>query len=118
MKNQDREELKQIYAKLVGSFPEATLKGATIPYTSIQGNMYSYLSKDGFVALRLPEASRIAFLEKYNTTLVMAYGVLQKEYVVVPNDLLRKTALLKKHFQASLDYAKSLKPKPTKRAKK
>ena len=118
MKNQDREELKQIYAKLVGSFPEATLKGAAIPYTSIQGNMYSYLSKDGFVALRLPEAPRTAFLEKYNTTLVMAYGVLQKEYVVVPNDLLRKTAILKKYFQASLDYAKSLKPKPTKRAKK
>jgi hypothetical protein len=118
MKDHDREELKQIYAKLVGSFPETELKGATMPYTSLQGNMYSYLSKDGFIALRLPEASRVEFLEKYDTTLVMAYGVLQKEYVVVPDTLLRKTAVLKKYFRASLDYARGLKPKPTKRAKK
>ena len=118
MKKQDAEELKQIYAKLVGEFPETELKGATIPYTSLNGNMYSYLSKDGFIALRLPEPLRAEFLEKYDTNLVTAYGVVQKEYVEVPEALLRKTAVLKKYFRASLDYAKGLKAKPTKRTKK
>jgi hypothetical protein len=37
------------------------------------------------------------------------------EYVTVPADLLAKTDELAEYFRASFDYAKGLKPKPTKR---
>ena len=80
--------------------------------------MFSYFSKDGFVALRLGKEDLEAFLDKYNTTLCQQYGIIQKEYAVVPDDLLGKTRELKKYFDASYEYVKSLKPKPTKKASK
>lgn len=111
------DEKELLYNKLVATLPEAERKGDTIPYTSLNGNMYSYLSKDGFVALRLAESDRDQFLEKYKTTLVTAYGIVQKEYVTVPDALLKKTAELKAYFKKSYEYATTLKAKPTKKAK-
>jgi TfoX/Sxy family transcriptional regulator of competence genes len=106
-----------LYEKLVGSNPRAELKGAAVPYTSINGNMASYLSKEGKLALRLPPDAREAFLKKYKAKLCEAYGVVQKEYVEVPDALLAKTSELKTYFDASYEYVASLKPKPTKKAK-
>src|ERR1700761_836011 len=110
-------EKELLYGKLAATHPEAELKGDTIPYTSLNGNMYSYLSKDGFVALRLAEDVREQFLAKYKTTLVTAYGIVQKEYVTVPDSLLKKTTELKLYFDLSYEYAKTLKPKATKKKK-
>ncbi len=113
-----REDKVGLYEKLVATHPKAELKGDTIPYTSLNGNMYSYFSKDNFVALRLGEDVREEFIKKYKTTLAVAYGIIQKEYVAVPDNLLKKTAELKKYFALSYEYASGLKPKATKRAKK
>jgi hypothetical protein len=106
-----------LYEKLVATNPLADLKGATVPYTSINGNMSSYLSKEGKLALRLPPAGIEAFLKKYKAKLCEAYGVVQREYVEVPDALLAKTAELKKYFEASYEYVASMKPKATKKAK-
>jgi len=40
-----------------------------------------------------------------------------KEYVVVPDDLLKDSKALKAQFDISFEYASSLKSKPTKRKK-
>ena len=98
--------------------PEVECKGATIPYTSVNGHMFSALHKDGTVGLRLPAELRETFLSKYKTGLLEQYGVVQKEYVIVPDGLLRKTAELASYFKASFDYVSKLKPKPTTRKKK
>src|SRR5262245_38523536 len=106
-----------LYDALVAIVPNVERKGASVPYTSLNGNMFSYLAADGALALRLPKGAREAFLEKYQTTLMQAYGIVQKEYVAVPADLLKKTEELKPYLEASFEYAKSLKPKPTKKGK-
>jgi hypothetical protein len=111
--NISTEQRVDLFNKLVATLTEAVRKGDTMPYTSINGNMYSYLSKDGFLALRLGVNDREAFLEKYNTTLVLAYGIIQKEYVTAPDSLLLKTDELKPYFELSYQYTSSLKPKPT-----
>jgi len=80
--------------------------------------MFSYLGKNGLMALRLAEDDREEFLKKYKTTLYTAYGIIQKEYVTVPDALLAKTKELKKYFDLSYKYVQSLKPKPTKKSKK
>ena len=103
----------ELYEKLVATLPEVERKGATVPYTSVNGHMFSYLSKTGSLALRLPEEDRAEFQKKYKAPLCVAYGVVQKEYVEVPDALLKKTAELKKYFAASYAYVSSLKPKPT-----
>ena len=54
------------------------------------------------------------FLETYDATLFEAYGVVQKEYVTVPDDLLADTAALAPHFRASLDWVGAMTPKPSK----
>jgi hypothetical protein len=107
----------ELYEKLVSTLPGVPRKGATVPYTSRNGHMFSYLTKTGTLALRLPADERDAFLKKYRTTLCKQYGVVQKEYVEVPDLLLKKTSELKKFFAMSFAYVGSLKPKPTTRKK-
>src|SRR5215475_11692194 len=90
----------ELYQKLVATNPKVERKGATVPYTSLNGHMFSYLSKEGKLALRLPEPERGTFLKKYNATLCSAYGKVQPEYVEVPDALLANTKELKKYFDA------------------
>ncbi len=108
----------ELYEKLVATNPDVELKGATVPYTSLNGHMFSYLSKEGKLALRLPTEEREAFLKKYKARLCDAYGVVQKEYVEVPDALLQRTQELGKFFDISYKYVASLKPKPTTKKKK
>jgi hypothetical protein len=89
-----------------------------MPYTSLNGHMFSYLEKDGTVVLRLPAEARSAFIERYRSRLHQAHGIVQREYVDVPSHLLADTAALQGYFETSLAYVSSLKPKPTTRAKK
>jgi hypothetical protein len=100
-----------LYDKLVESCPGVDRKGATMPYTSENGNMFSYLHPSGLLALRLPPGAREEFLEKYKSKLFEAYGVIQKEYVTVPDSLLEKTEELAPYFAMSWEYCKTLKPK-------
>ena len=106
-----------LYEKVVSQLPGIERKGDTMPYTSLNGHMFSALHKDGSVALRLPPVDREKFLNKYKATLASHYGVVQPEYVVVPDALLAKTAELRRFFEISREYVVSLKPKAsTKRA--
>ncbi len=89
----------ELYKKLVATIPGVEVKGATVPYTSINGNMFSYLSKEGKLELRLPEPERAAFLKKYKAKLCEAYGKVQPEYVEVPDSLLARTKELEKFFE-------------------
>jgi TfoX/Sxy family transcriptional regulator of competence genes len=108
-------EAVALYETLLATHPEIERKGATMPYTSVNGNMFSLLTADGTLALRLAEAERETFLARYETTLCEQYGVVMKEYVRVPPALLRDTRTLAKYLDASYRYARSLKPKPTTR---
>ena len=105
----------EVYDRLVAAIPEVERKGATMPYTSVNGNMFSYLEASGSMALRLAEPDRVELIESFSTTLHHAYGIVQKEYVTVPADLLDDTARLLPWFRASHAYAVTLKAKPTKR---
>lgn len=104
-----------LYQALVATQPEVELKGATMPYTSCNGHMFSFLTPTGTVALRLPSDQRQAFLDTYQTRLCEQYGAVMKEYVEVPDSLLLDTQTLASHFARSYQYVASLPPKPTKR---
>jgi TfoX/Sxy family transcriptional regulator of competence genes len=108
----------ELYEKLVKTNPRVERKGAANPYTSLNGHMFTYLNASGSLALRLPESEREKFMKKYKTTLFEAYGAVMKEYVTVPDSLLKDTKTLQQYFQLSYEYVKSLKPKPTKKTKK
>ncbi|HXC86540.1 MAG TPA: hypothetical protein VNU23_02065 [Candidatus Cybelea sp.] len=104
-----------LYDKLLRTNPKIERKGAANPYTSLNGHMFTYLNSSGILALRLPEKEREEFLEKYKTTLFEAYGAVMKEYVTVPDSLLKKTKELRKYLELSYAYIQTLRPKPTKK---
>jgi hypothetical protein len=107
----------ELYDRLVATEPRAERKGASMPYTSVNGHMYSYLSPEGRLALRLPDDLRQTFLTTYDAKLREVHGHVQVEYVDVPDALLAATEELQTFFAASLAYVSSLKPKPTTRKK-
>lgn len=113
--NKDTNDKVALYDKLIATNPAIERKGDTNPYTSLNGNMFTHLTPDGVLSIRLPEEEREAFIKKYKTKLKEAYGIIQKEYVVVPDSLLQKTDELKTYLNMSFEYAKTLKPKATKK---
>lgn len=109
-----REKLA-LYDQLIGSNSEIERKGKTTPYTSLNGHMFSFLSKEGAMGLRLSDNDREDFIKDHNANLMEQHGRIMKEYVAIPDALLQNTAQLSGYLQKSLDYVSQLKPKPTKK---
>jgi TfoX/Sxy family transcriptional regulator of competence genes len=103
----------ELYDKLIATHPKIERKGAAMGYTSLNGHMFTLMGPSGTLALRLPEEEREKFLRKYKTKLYEAYGAVMKEYVAVPDALLRNTKQLQEYLAISYDYIATLKPKPT-----
>jgi len=105
-------EKLELYDKLIRERPHIKRKGVGLPYTSVNGHMFSFLSAAGSLALRLPADTRQEFLSKYKTNLFLAHGTVLKEYVEVPEKLFRNTGELLPYVDQSYEYAQGLKPKP------
>jgi len=105
----------KLYEALIKLFPEVDRKGKTMPYTSKNGHMFSFLNKEGIVGLRLSSADKDEFIKEFNSSLMEQHGRVMKEYVIVPQKLLNKTTDFSMYFQKSYDYVSSLKPKPSKK---
>ena len=118
MSNSSYEEKLLLYESLVASHPEVPRKGKTAPYTSINGHMFSMLSKDGRVGMRLSKEKRGEFNQKYEAGDFLNYGAVIREYSEITDSLLGKTDEVAPWFAASYEYTKSLKAKPTTKKKK
>ena len=101
------------YEQLVAAFPEHRIKGAANKYTSLNGHMHSFLTREGMLAIRLAPDDVEAFRKKYKTGPVIQYNSTMRGYVEVPAALLARPANLRKWFAASLEYIGALPPKPT-----
>jgi len=106
-------ETLAFYEKLVATNPDVERKGASVPYTSANGTMFTFLTADGTLALRLPPDQLKPFFKKYNTTHPVAYGKVMKDWAAVPASLLAKTSELKKYFDLGFEHAASMKLKST-----
>jgi hypothetical protein len=102
-----------LYERLVASTPDVERKGATMPYTSRNGHMSSFLDATGSVAIRLPADARQEFITRYGTTLAEQHGRTMQEFVVVPDTLLEQTDVLRAWLTRSHEWIDTLKPKPT-----
>ena len=101
----------ELYEKLIAIHPKLERKGAAHPYTSLNGHMFTYLDQTGTLGIRLPKDELEAFLKKYKTSLFKSYGVVKKDWVTVPDTLLRNTNELKKYLEISYKFVGTLKPK-------
>ena len=55
----------ELYERVVATIEAVERKGATMPYTSRNGHMFSFLDPTGSMALRLSADDRDAFLARY-----------------------------------------------------
>src|SRR5687768_11181153 len=102
-----------LFKKMLEEFPDVELKGKTMPYTSINGNMFSFFDKEGDLHLRLSKNDRDEFLTCFPDNISIQHGVLMKEYVRV-HEIIFDDGSLSKHFRKSLDYSSKLKSKSKK----
>jgi len=80
------EDKLDLYRKLIDTHPEIELQGGMkLPHTSTNGYMYSSLTKDGRVGLRLSEADRETFMQEYDAIPFKNYGAFIKEHVSQPS---------------------------------
>lgn len=107
----------ELYDRLIETNRNIERKGAGLPYTSVNGHMFTFLTASGSMAIRLPQAEREAFIRRYNTALFQAHGVILKEYVAVPDELLKNTGELTRYLGLSFQYAMTLKPKTPRKGK-
>jgi TfoX/Sxy family transcriptional regulator of competence genes len=112
------EDKVRLYEALIASLPGVERKGAKFPYTSLNGNMFSILSPEGVLGLRLAKADREAFLADHGASLYTSHGATMPEYVAVPAALLADTERMKAYVAKSFAYAQTLRPKPTTKPKK
>lgn len=107
----------ELYDRLLDLNARHEGRGKKLRYTSANGHMYSFVSADGQVCLRLPEDGRREFREHYGGDEVVQHGRAMKEYVTVPPALLREhPGEVLSVLDESLDYVLSLRPKTARRA--
>ena len=111
-------EALERFEAAVGSIPGLERKGATMPYTSCNGHMFSFLDETGSVALRLPADRAAEFVARYETGPVLQHGAVMRDYVAVPAALLNDTAAFREWLQTSYAWVGTLKPKATTRRRK
>ncbi|MFT5265293.1 MAG: hypothetical protein ACI8YQ_004044 [Polaribacter sp.] len=51
-------DANKLYDKLIAANPAIERKGKSMPYTSVNGHMFSFLSKEGTMGLRLSREDR------------------------------------------------------------
>lgn len=112
------EDKVRLYEALIATLPGVERKGAKFPYTAVNGNMFSILSPQGVMGLRLAPVEREAFLLDHSAALYQSHGAVMAEYVAVPAALLSDSVRMAAYVARSFAYAQTLKPKPTTRPKK
>jgi hypothetical protein len=108
-------EALERYLAVVEASGNGEVKGAKNPYTSRNGQMFSFLGADGAMALHLSAELEAEFRERFESGPVEQYGRTMRGYSSVPADLLSDTDALREWYDRAWDWIGTLKPKPTKK---
>lgn len=109
------EALERYSAVVETAKADSKVKGAKNPYTSCNGHMFSFLTPEGVMAIRLSDEEGAEFKSQYESGEVKQYGAVMRGYVSVPDDLLADTGSMADWFDRSHDWIGTLPPKPTKK---
>jgi hypothetical protein len=111
----DRNAVLEIYDRLIAEVDGLARKGKATAYTSMNGNMFSFVDGNGVLALRFSNEDLEVFNAEFGGGPVLQYGSVMRGYGAVPEALLKDEDRLKGWFLKSVAHVLSLKPKPTKR---
>lgn len=109
------QEMLELYESLINELPDQQKKGKANPYTSMNGNMFSFLDKKGKLSLRLSKEDQQELIEKYDAQPSIQYGSTMRDYLIIPDELIQDRDRLRGWIKRCYDHAKTLRPKPTKK---
>ena len=105
-------EKLEFYDKVISLNPKFERKGKTMPYTSVNGHMFTLFNKAGEIGFRCSKEDQSKFLKKYpDSSLYKSYGAVMQGYVLIPENLYDNINLLAKYLEQSYQYVLSLMPK-------
>lgn len=104
------ENLKR-YDELVAQCSRFDRKGKTVPYTSANGHMFSFLNKDAEMGIRFSKEVQEKYFQAFNTSFFTSHGATMKGYILIPDQLLTDSKKLISLLDESFDYVMSLDPK-------
>ena len=107
----NRDETLKVYEEVIASNSNFDRKGKTMPYTSANGYMFSQVNKAGELGIRLSKASTQEFDGKYGAAPFLSYGAKMREYVLIPEELLKDKETLGYFLQKGYEHVLSLPPK-------
>ena len=110
-----RDDVIAIYDTLIARHDGLTRKGKANAYTAMNGNMFSFVGPDGELCIRLSKDDIAAYGETHSNAPVIRYNSVMHGYVAVSEALLGQPDELADWFARSVAFARSLKPKPTKK---
>jgi len=101
-----------IFDRLVEACPDFERKGKKMIYTSANGYMFSLLNKEAEIGIRLSKESQKAFIAEHpGSGPYKSHGATMKDYVLVPEDLLKDEARVVEYMKESHAFVMTLPPK-------
>jgi hypothetical protein len=106
-------EVLEAFDTMIAAVKGVERKGKTMPYVSINGNMFGMINHADVIGIRLSDRDKAAFLLIGATPFEGTPGYINKDYLSVPAALHGDSKALQTWFRLSYSYASRLKPKPT-----
>ncbi len=100
----------EAYGKLVAK-AGLERKGKTVPYTSANGYMFSMVNKDGEMGIRMSKESGKKFMDKHKATIFKSHGATMRDYVRIPDKLLKNQRLIVSALKEGHKHVMSLESK-------
>lgn len=105
------DEKIRVYDALVDKCSGFDRKGKSVPYTSANGYMFSFLNKDGELGIRFAKEIQEEYILKFKSDYFRSHNAIMKGYVLIPTSMLEDLENLSKYLNESYNYVMSLKPK-------
>jgi TfoX/Sxy family transcriptional regulator of competence genes len=111
--NQTDPAVLEAFDTMIAAVTGVERKGRTMPYVSINGNMFGMINHASAIGLRLSDRDKPAFVLAGATPFEGTPGYINKDYLSVPASLFGDAKALQTWFRLSYNYASKLTPKPT-----
>ena len=95
---------------------DLTVKGKKSAYLAMNGNMFAFVDDTGGLCLRFSEDRKAALKDEYGIGDVIQYNAVMRGYIRVPDHVMAEDEALGALFDECVAFARTLKPKPTKKS--
>lgn len=97
-----------IYENLLQKCDRFERKGKTVPYTSANGHMFSFINKEGDLGIRFSKSVQEKYFEKYQTSYFKSHNAVMRGYIHITDKMMMNEDDLVLLLNESYDYVMSL----------